>query len=232
MSPPKPAVLALDEVALTYDGPPPVAALRSTTLRILSGEYIAITGPSGSGKSTLLSVMGLLEPPTSGTIRIGDTNVAGLRAKALAELRARTFGFVFQRFHLMPAITALSNVEIALMYQGVRSSDRTAAAQAALERVGLGHRMGHRPSEMSGGEQQRVAIARAIACEQPCLLADEPTGNLDSATTESILDLLDQIAVSGTTVICVTHSDEVSRRATRRLRVKDGIVHADPPRSP
>lgn len=229
MSPPEPAVLALDEVALTYEGPPPVPALRPTTLRILPAEYIAITGPSGSGKSTLLSVMGLLEPPTAGTIRIGDVEVGDLRGKELAELRARTFGFVFQRFHLMPAVSALANVEIALMYQGLRSPERRAAAQGALRRVGLSHRMGHRPSEMSGGEQQRVAIARAIACEQPCLLADEPTGNLDSATTEDILDLLDQIAANGTTVICVTHSDDVARRATRRLHVKDGTVRADSP---
>ncbi|HQF92919.1 MAG TPA: ABC transporter ATP-binding protein [Microthrixaceae bacterium] len=216
---------------MTYGNHAPVTALRSTDLTIRAGEHVAITGPSGSGKSTLLSLIGLLEPPTRGAVMVDGTNIAGIGSSELSRLRSATFGFVFQRFHLLPALTARANVELGLMYQGVRGSHRRAAAEAALERVGLGHRMTHLPSELSGGEQQRVAIARAVACDQPCLLADEPTGNLDSAMTAIVLDILDQIAASGTTVICVTHSEAVARRGTRRLVLDDGIVTSDrPPR--
>jgi len=216
---------------VTYGNHAPVTALRSTDLTIRAGEHVAITGPSGSGKSTLLSLIGLLEPPTRGAVMVDGTNIAGIGSSELSRLRSATFGFVFQRFHLLPALTARANVELGLMYQGVRGSHRRAAAEAALERVGLGHRMTHLPSELSGGEQQRVAIARAVACDQPCLLADEPTGNLDSAMTAIVLDILDQIAASGTTVICVTHSEAVARRGTRRLVLDDGIVTSDrPPR--
>ena len=178
---------------MTYGNHAPVTALRSTDLTIRAGEHVAITGPSGSGKSTLLSLIGLLEPPTRGAVMVDGTNIAGIGSSELSRLRSATFGFVFQRFHLLPALTARANVELGLMYQGVRGSHRRAAAEAALERVGLGHRMTHLPSELSGGEQQRVAIARAVACDQPCLLADEPTGNLDSAMTAIVLDILDQI---------------------------------------
>ncbi len=224
-------LIQLTDATVTYGNHAPVTALRSTDLTIRAGEHVAITGPSGSGKSTLLSLIGLLEPPTRGAVMVDGTNIAGIGSSELSRLRSATFGFVFQRFHLLLALTARANVELGLMYQGVRGSHRRAAAEAALERVGLGHRMTHLPSELSGGEQQRVAIARAVACDQPCLLADEPTGNLDSAMTASVLDILDQIAASGTTVICVTHSEAVARRGTRRLVLDDGIVTSDrPPR--
>ncbi len=224
-------LIQLTDATVTYGNHAPVTALRSTDLTIRAGEHVAITGPSGSGKSTLLSLIGLLEPPTRGAVMVDGTNIAGIGSSELSRLRSATFGFVFQRFHLLPALTARANVELGLMYQGVRGSHRRAAAEAALERVGLGHRMTHLPSELSGGEQQRVAIARAVACDQPCLLADEPTGNLDSAMTAIVLDILDQIAASGTTVICVTHSEAVARRGTRRLVLDDGIVTSDrPPR--
>jgi len=224
-------LIQLTDATVTYGNHAPVTALRSTDLTIRAGEHVAITGPSGSGKSTLLSLIGLLEPPTRGAVMVDGTNIAGIGSSELSRLRSATFGFVFQRFHLLPALTARANVELGLMYQGVRGSHRRAAAEAALERVGLGHRMTHLPSELSGGEQQRVAIARAVACDQPYLLADEPTGNLDSAMTAIVLDILDQIAASGTTVICVTHSEAVARRGTRRLVLDDGIVTSDrPPR--
>lgn len=224
-------LIQLTDATVTYGNHAPVTALRSTDLTIRAGEHVAITGPSGSGKSTLLSLIGLLEPPTRGAVMVDGTNIAGIGSSELSRLRSATFGFVFQRFHLLPALTARANVELGLMYQGVRGSHRRAAAEAALERVGLGHRMTHLPSELSGGEQQRVAIARAVACDQPCLLADEPTGNLDSVMTAIVLDILDQIAASGTTVICVTHSEAVARRGTRRLVLDDGIVTSDrPPR--
>lgn len=224
-------LIQLTDATVTYGNHAPVTALRSTDLTIRAGEHVAITGPSGSGKSTLLSLIGLLEPPTRGAVMVDGTNIAGIGSSELSRLRSATFGFVFQRFHLLPALTARANVELGLMYQGVRGSHRRAAAEAALERVGLGHRMTHLPSELSGGEQQRVAIARAVACDQPCLLADEPTGNLDSAMTAIVLDILDQIAASGTTVICVTHSEAVARRGTRRLVLDDGIMTSDrPPR--
>ena len=219
-------LVRLEGAALTYPGPPPVTALQPTSLEIQPGEYIAIVGASGSGKSTLLNLIGLLEPPSSGLVFVDGIDVAGLRSKEIADIRARTFGFVFQRFHLMPALTALANVEIALTYQGIRKPERRDTAHAALERVGLGARVGHLPAELSGGEQQRVAIARAIACGQSCLLADEPTGNLDSITSDAVLGLLDDIAQSGTSVLCVTHSPTVARHARRHLDVTDGVVRS------
>lgn len=219
--------MQLTDAALVYPGPPPITALQATSLSVDAGDYVSITGASGSGKSTLLSVIGLLEPPTVGTVHVDGVDLTDLASNRIGLIRARTFGFVFQRFHLLPAISALDNVELALLYQGHTRPERSEMARRALERVGLGERAGHRPAELSGGEQQRVAIARAIACRQPCLLADEPTGNLDSSTTEGVLELLDQIADEGTTVICVTHSQDVAARARRHLMVRDGVIISD-----
>jgi putative ABC transport system ATP-binding protein len=211
-------------VGVTYPGPPDVEALRPTTLQIAAGAYVAITGPSGSGKSTLLNVLGLLDVPTTGRYALGGTDVHHLTDRARAELRARYFGFVFQRFHLLPSLTALENVELALMYGGVVRKDRTALSRAALGRVGLADRVHHRPTALSGGEQQRVAIARAIVRDQHFLLADEPTGSLDSETAEAVLDLLESLATDGRGIVCVTHNEAVARRAQRRLEVLDGVV--------
>jgi len=214
-------------VGVTYSGLLDVEALRPTTLVIEAGERIAITGPSGSGKSTLLNVLGLLDQPTTGRYVLDGTDVELLTERGRADLRARYFGFVFQRFHLVPSLTAQENVELALMYAGVPRAERRSRAWAALARVGLAERSHHRPTALSGGEQQRVAIARAIVRDQQFLLADEPTGNLDSATTEAVLDLLQSLADDGRGLIFVTHDDAIAERAERRLRVLDGVVEDD-----
>ncbi len=207
------AVLELEDLSLTYEGPPPVAALRSTNLRFTSDSYVAITGPSGSGKSTLLNVVGLLDRPTGGRYLIGGTDVTTLDDGELAALRARWFGFIFQRFHLVPSLSAADNVKLGLMYGGVPRRRRDRLAVQALRRVGLTDRAAHRPSALSGGEQQRVAIARAIVRDQAFLLADEPTGSLDSKTAHAVLDLLEDLAAEGRGIICVTHSADVAERA-------------------
>ncbi len=211
-------------VGLTYSGPPEVAALRPTDLVLRPGEHVAITGPSGSGKSTLMNVLGLIDRATTGRVEVDGTDVGRLSSRQLAVHRARWFGFVFQRFHLLPALTAHENVELALMYAGVRGPSRKERAASALDRVGLASRGRHRATELSGGEQQRVAIARAIACDQLFVLADEPTGSLDSRTATEILDLLDDLPREGRGLVCVTHSREVAARADRCLHVLDGLV--------
>lgn len=212
-------------VGLTYPGHREVTALAATDLEISGGTYLAITGPSGAGKSSLINVLGLIESPSTGRILLDGRDVATLSASSLAATRARWFGFVFQRFHLLPALTAVENVELGLMYQATapRRRQRELATEA-LGRVGLADRAHHRPVELSGGEQQRVAIARAIVCEQRFILADEPTGSLDSRTEGEILDLLDDLVANGRSVACVTHSETVARRAHRRLHVLDGVV--------
>jgi putative ABC transport system ATP-binding protein len=211
-------------VGLSYPGPPVVEALRPTDLGLEPGAYVAITGPSGSGKSTLLNVLGLLDRSTTGRFLLDGVDVTHCRDADQAELRARSFGFVFQRFHLLPTLSARENVELSLMYAGARPSERRDLAAAALERVGLSDRWSHRPTELSGGEQQRVAIARAIVRDQQFLLADEPTGSLDSRTAASVLDLLESLASDGRGVIHVTHNESVAHRASRRLHVLDGVV--------
>ncbi|MCW2504111.1 MAG: transporter related [Actinomycetia bacterium] len=219
---------ALEAIGITrrYDqGGLTVEALRGVTLTIGSGDHAAIVGPSGSGKSTLMHILGGLDRPSSGTLRIGGRDVAALKPDELADVRNRTIGFVFQSFHLLARTTALDNVAMPLVYRGLRGAERRRRAREVLELVGLGHRTGHRPSQLSGGEQQRVAIARALVTEPAVLLADEPTGNLDSVRGGEILDLLDDLnRERGVALVIVTHDAEVAGRARRQIHVKDGLV--------
>ena len=205
-----------------------VAALRGVTLTVPAGAYVAIVGPSGSGKSTLMHLLGGLDRPTSGQLLIGGRDVAGLTAPEMAALRNRTIGFVFQSFHLLPRTSAVDNVALPLVYAGVRAGERRRRAAELLDRVGLGHRLAHRPNQLSGGEQQRVAIARALIGSPSLLLADEPTGNLDSATGAEVLALLESLnGESGVAVVLVTHDHEVAARARRQIRMRDGTVVGD-----
>jgi putative ABC transport system ATP-binding protein len=222
-SPAKPLVV-LREVGLTYPGPPPVTALHPSDLTVFEGEYAALVGPSGSGKSTLLNVIGLLDRPTRGTYTLDGVNVGQLSEKDRTALRAHRIGFVFQSFHLLPHRSAEENVGLALLYRGTRSSARDAAARRALDRVGLTHRATALPSRMSGGERQRVAIARALAAEPALLLCDEPTGNLDSATAETVLALIDDLHREGQTIAMITHDMGVAARATRVVSIRDGVI--------
>ncbi len=203
-----------------------VDALREVDLEVHSGDFLAIVGPSGSGKSTLMNLLGCLDRPTSGTYRLTGENVAELNDDALARLRNRTIGFVFQSFNLLPRTTALENVAMPLLYAGVSRGERNARAREALERLGLGDRMEHQPSELSGGQQQRVAIARALVTKPAILLADEPTGNLDSQSGADVLALLHELNASGTTVVLITHDGDVAVAAKRSVHVKDGRVAA------
>jgi putative ABC transport system ATP-binding protein len=201
-----------------------VEALRGVSLRIEESEYVAVVGPSGSGKSTLMHLLGCLDRPTSGELRIGGRDVSAMSDGELAALRNRTIGFVFQSFHLLARTTARDNVALPLVYRGVGRRERRERATAMLERVGLGHRVGHRPNQMSGGEQQRVAIARALVTGPSVLLADEPTGNLDTATGNAVLELLESLNAEGVAVVVVTHDREVAARARRQIVMKDGVI--------
>ncbi|MEV4631079.1 ABC transporter ATP-binding protein [Micromonospora sp. NPDC049523] len=226
----EPAVEAID-VTRTYDlGGGEVAALRGVSLRIAPGDHVAIVGPSGSGKSTLMHLLGGLDRPTAGLLRIGGRDVGTLSAPDLANLRNRTIGFVFQSFHLLPRTSAVDNVALPLVYRGLGARQRRALATETLVRVGLGHRLGHRPNQLSGGEQQRVAIARALVTEPAVLLADEPTGNLDSATGESVLALLEELnAERGVAVVLVTHDRQLAARTRRQIIIRDGRIVEDEP---
>jgi putative ABC transport system ATP-binding protein len=207
-----------------------VPALRGVSLTIPAGDYAAIVGPSGSGKSTLMHLLGGLDRPTSGALLIDGRDVAKLSATELARLRNQTIGFVFQAFHLLPRTSAVDNVALPLLYAGVRAGERRRRAEAMLERVGLGHRLRHRPNQLSGGEQQRVAIARALVASPSLLLADEPTGNLDTVTGAEVLALLEALnAESGVAVVLVTHDHEVAARARHQIRMRDGLVVPEPP---
>jgi putative ABC transport system ATP-binding protein len=218
-------LVSWEGVGRTYDGEPPVDALRPTDLVIERGEYVSVTGRSGSGKSTLLHVLGLLDAASTGTYRLGGIDVGGLDDARRSVLRGRFIGFVFQAFHLVPYRTALENVTIGALYQGVPRRERDARASRALEQVGLSHRRDFLPRQLSGGEQQRVAIARALAAEPELLLADEPTGNLDSTTAASVLDVFERLhADAHLTVLVITHDRSVSDRAGRRLDMLDGEV--------
>ncbi|MEV4669418.1 ABC transporter ATP-binding protein [Microbacterium sp. LWO12-1.2] len=220
-------VVELVDVVKEYPGSPPLRVLHGMSLAIGSGELVAVVGASGSGKSTMLSIMGTLDDPTSGTVLIDGTDAAALAERERAVLRARRIGFVFQQFFLLPALSAVDNVALGLLYSGVPAAERSARAAAALERVGLAARMKHRPGQLSGGEQQRVAIARAIVGAPSVLFADEPTGALDSTTGERILELLTSIADAGTAVVIITHDPHIAERTQRQVSIHDGRIVSD-----
>jgi len=223
-----PPLIELRGVGRVYRrGTSEVAALRGVDLEVLAGESLAITGPSGSGKSTLLSLLGCLDRPSFGEYRLGQESVGALDDHALSRLRNRTIGFVFQAFHLIPELTVAENVETPLLYGGVPPAEWRTRARRCLEKVGLGHRADHRPAELSGGEAQRAAVARALVMEPPVLLADEPTGNLDSVTGEEIAELLAALHGDGRTVIVVTHNEALARRARRVVRLRDGLIETE-----
>ncbi|HMD45506.1 MAG TPA: ABC transporter ATP-binding protein [Acidimicrobiales bacterium] len=221
------SALELLEVTKEHPGTPPVVALRTVSLRIGDGELVAVVGPSGSGKSTLLALAGTLERPSSGSVRVAGQAVEHLSDRALSGIRATRIGFVFQQFFLVPSMSTLDNVANGLLYRGVPVGQRRVAAARALDTVGLGHRQAHRPGELSGGECQRAAIARALVGEPAIVLADEPTGSLDTATGRSILGLLSDLNAAGTTIVVVTHNPEIAEAVPRTVRLRDGRVERD-----
>jgi putative ABC transport system ATP-binding protein len=220
-------VLELEGVTRTYPGEPPVVALRGIDLIVHAGEMIAVLGPSGSGKSTLLHIMGTLDRPTTGTVRIADLNVAELSDRQVAAVRAKRVGFVFQQFFLAEHTTVAGNVADGLLYAGIPARDRRQQAAQALSAVGLADRAGALPTQLSGGQRQRVAIARALVGSPAIVLADEPTGNLDSATGESILTLLRRLNETGTTIVVITHDPGVAAAMPRRVELRDGRIVTD-----
>jgi putative ABC transport system ATP-binding protein len=222
------AVIEVSAVRKTYNlGGVAVHALRGVSISIGLGEYVAIMGPSGSGKSTLMHILGCLDTPTAGTYRINGTDVEGLDEDDLSDLRSRYIGFVFQSFNLVPRTRALANVALPLQYAGVPKLERARRARAALQMVGLSDRSNHLPSELSGGQQQRVALARALVTNPALILADEPTGNLDTHSTAEVLDVFAQLNRQGRTIVLITHEQEVAARAQRVIRLRDGRVLAD-----
>lgn len=222
-----PAVIAMHDLERTFPGPPPVQALRASNLTINRGDYLSIVGPSGSGKSTLLHLMGLLDRPTGGSYYLDGIDTGALSDKERTGLRGSRIGFVFQAFHLLAHRSVLENVMLAQIYNGMPRQERGERAEKALDRVGLSHRVEFTPTTLSGGERQRVAIARALVSEPSLLLADEPTGNLDSASSESVLSLFDELHRGGLTLAVITHDLDVSARADQRVRIIDGHLFAE-----
>jgi len=221
-------VISLDGISKVYrTGPFEVRAVDDVTLRIEEGEYVAISGPSGSGKSTVMHILGCLDVVTGGTYRLAGDDVGAMTEQDLAVVRNRRIGFVFQQFNLLPSLSAWRNVELPLVYAGMARGQRRERAVAALERVGLADRVDHRPGELSGGQQQRVAVARALVGEPSLILADEPTGNLDSVATDDVLRLFDDLHAAGRTIVVITHEADVAARAGRVVRMHDGHVVAD-----
>jgi putative ABC transport system ATP-binding protein len=220
-------VVELEDVGRTYPGQPPVRALTAVSLRVDRGELVGVVGPSGSGKSTLLNILGTLDRADHGTVRIDGHDVAGLSDRQLSALRAHRIGFVFQQFFLSPGVSALDNVADGLLYTGCAIPERRDRARETLDRVGLADRVQHRPHELSGGQRQRVAVARALVGRPSVLLADEPTGALDSASGAGVLELLHDLHASGTTVIVITHDREVADSLPRQIHIRDGRIDQD-----
>ncbi len=222
------ALVEIRDVCKIYNpGENEVRALDHVSVSINEGEFVAIIGQSGSGKSTLMNMLGCLDVPTSGVYRLHGRDVSNLDDNELSDIRNREIGFIFQGFNLIPNLTALENVELPLIYRGVGRKERMELSRRALEKVGLGHRMDHKPAEMSGGQQQRVAIARAIAQAPPVILADEPTGNLDSHSTQEIMGILRELHEDGRTVILITHDNEIAAQAARVIKIRDGCIETD-----
>lgn len=222
------ALVEIQDISKIYNpGENEVRALDHISLTIQKGEFVAIIGQSGSGKSTLMNMIGCLDVPTEGTYILNGQNVSKLSDNELSDIRNQEIGFIFQGFNLIANLTAQENVELPLIYRGIPKKERHELSVAALKKVGLAHRMDHRPSEMSGGQQQRVAIARAIAQAPPVILADEPTGNLDSASSMEILDILKQLHAENRTVILITHDNDIAKQAKRVIRIKDGKIERD-----
>jgi len=218
-----PPILRLEDVGKTYrSGSLEVAAVRGVTLTVQEGEFVSVMGPSGSGKSTLMHIIGCLDTPTTGSYHLAGEDVSTMRESALADVRNRRTGFVFQQFNLLSTMSAWRNVELPLVYAGLPRAERKRRAIDALTRVGLADRVDHRPGELSGGQQQRVSVARALVTDPQLILADEPTGNLDSAATADVLDLFDELQAQGRTIVLITHEHDVSARAQREVQMRDG----------